>query len=91
MKQWIAYTALIWVFMHQKPFIWKLQMAWEGRKLMPWWTWLFLWPVVSVILAPIVGKYLRWKRERMERLSLEYQDEGQRWKSPKDEEWRERW
>lgn len=60
----------------------------------PWYAWLILWPFVAMLLAPFVGRFLKRRRERMER---EYRDrvafddngETNRWYSSKtDEEWR---
>lgn len=67
-------------------------ISWLWQTL-PWYAWLLLWPPVSIIVAPFVGRFLRLRRERMERDMRDnavWQSETRnRWRNPGDEEWAE--
>lgn len=50
---------------------------------LPWYAWLLLWPVASILFAPFVGRFLRIRRERMEREMLD----NAQWESLETNRW----
>lgn len=101
-REYFSLIALLWLFCNKMSNRWRMVMVYNWmRGKMEWWYWLLAWPFVAMILAPFVGRFLKRRRERMERQWREdnedyYQrgllnDEGRKWRSPDDEEWRNRW
>jgi hypothetical protein len=58
----------------------------------PWYVWLLLWPVVAVIVAVPLGKFIRigQRRRRATETTIDEQI-AQEWRSPRDEQFRNRW
>lgn len=92
MKGYFTLITMMYVFLADRPDIARRKIVWDWLVTQtPWYFWLLLWPVVGTLVAPLIGKFLKRRREQMERRWRENQDEGRRWKRPGDEQWRDRY